>query len=82
MKQSMTDEQNFHAKEIEFAVFCIENVAKKLGVLGDEAYRMLGAESSILDDYIIKHYEVLHTQGKEYIVQDIIDYMKEQGIIR
>ena len=82
MKQDMADEQNFHAKEIEFAVFCIESVAKKLGVPGDEAYRMLGTESSILDDYIIAHYEVLHTQGKDYIIQDIIDYMKEQRVIK
>ena len=70
-----------NGRELEFSVFCIENVAEKLGIEGKQAYRMLAAESDILDSYIIKNYEVLHTQGKSYIVRDIIDCMKEQGVI-
>lgn len=85
IKQDMTgktDEQVLGAKEIEFSVFCIENIAEKLGIPGDEVYQMLTAKSDILDHYIIVNYEILHTQGKEYIVQDIMDYMKERGVIR
>ena len=26
-------------------------------------------------------YEILHTQGKEYIVDDIIEVMKERGVL-
>lgn len=36
--------------------------------------------SDILNEYIIPEYEVLHTQSKEYIVNDIIDIMKERGV--
>lgn len=85
IKQDMTgktDEQVLGAKEIEFSVFCIENIAEKLGIPGDEVYQMLTAKSDILDHYIIANYEILHTQGKEYIVQDIMDYMKERGVIK
>ena len=38
-------------------------------------------KSDILNDYIIPEYEILHTQGKEYIVDDIIEVMKERGVL-
>ena len=31
-------------------------------------------------NYIIKCYDVLHTQGKEYLVEDITDYVREKGV--
>jgi hypothetical protein len=69
-----------NTKELEFAVFCIENTADELGVTGAEIYRLLTEKSCILDDYIIPCYDTLHTQGKEYIVNDIIEYMREKGL--
>ena len=56
------------SRELEFAIFCIENVAAKLGVSAEKVYNALAEKSDILNDYIIPEYEVLHTQGKEYIV--------------
>lgn len=67
-------------KELEFAVFCIENVAIHLGVNAAEVFKALTQKSNILNDYIVKNYDVLHTQGKEYIVDDIIDMMKERNV--
>lgn len=67
---------------VEFSVFCIENVAGKLGITGDEAYRLLSENGDILDEYIIPNYEILHTQSKEYIINDIIEYMKEVEILK
>jgi len=72
----ISSEQSF------FAVFCIESVADELKMSGDIVYKMLAKESDILDNYIIKCYDVLHTQGKEYIVDDIISFMKERGVLR
>ncbi|WP_406040990.1 DUF3791 domain-containing protein [Succinimonas sp.] len=43
-------------------------------------YQHLNRESSILTDYIIPFYDVLHTQGREYIVNDILEVMRERGI--
>lgn len=68
-------------KELEFAIFCIENVAFYLKKDAQEVYKMLTEESEILYNYIIPEYEMLHTQGKEYIVNDIIDFMKEKGVL-
>lgn len=65
--------------ELEFAIFCIESVAARLGADAVRVYDALAINSDILDDYIIKHCDALHTQGKDYIVNDIIDVMhKEQ----
>jgi len=66
-------------KELDFAVFCIESVAEHLNLDGAEVYNML--DGKILDGYIIEHYEPLHTLGREYIVNDIIEYMEKEGLL-
>ena len=73
-----TNAQEF--KALEFAVFCIENVAKELVVDGTVAYDMLAVQTDVLQNYIIPCYDVLHTQGKEYIVNDLIDMLKAKGV--
>lgn len=67
-------------KELEFAIFCIENVASKLNVNAQKVYDALSKQTDILNEYIIPEYEVLHTQSKEYIAEDIIEIMKQRGI--
>ena len=66
--------------ELEFAIFCIENVASRLHVDAQKVYVALSEQTNILNDYIIPEYEVLHTQSKDYIVDDIIDVMHERGV--
>ena len=68
-------------KELEFTIFCIENVAEYLGLKGDEIYKLLTEKSDILDNYIIPCSDVLHTQGKEYIVNDIVEIIREKGLV-
>lgn len=65
---------------LEFAVFCIENVAETLGVNGERVYTAFTKKSNILYEYIVPEYDVLHTQSREYIVQELLDVMKEQGV--
>ena len=66
--------------ELEFVIFCIENIALKLKVNAEDVYIALAEKSSILNDYIVPEYEMLHTQSKEYIVDDIIEVMEERGV--
>lgn len=70
-----------NAKQLELAVFVIENVATKLGATGDAAYRALTDQSDILRTYVIPSYDALHTQGKSYIVDDVLRVMNEQGVV-
>lgn len=81
-EQTLPKKQNIDANELEFVVFCIENVAVRLCVTGEEAYQLLIQDNDILDEYIIPNFEILHTQSKEYIVNDIVDYMKECGVLK
>ena len=71
----MTPEQSF------FAVFCIEALADELGLRGDKVYRMLTEDSDLLDTYILPHYETLHTQGKEYIIRELIELLQKLGVL-
>lgn len=68
------------SRELEFAIFCIENVASRLHVDAQNVYVALSEQTNILNNYIIPEYEVLHTQSKDYIVDDIIDVMHERGV--
>lgn len=68
------------ANELEFVLFCIENIAEKVGVSPQQIYQVLTQESDILHSYIIPEYETLHTQSKDYIVDDILDFMNEKGV--
>ena len=68
------------ADELEFAIFCIENVAAALGVNAEQVYEAFAEKSDILNGYIVPEYEILHTQSRDYIVNDLIDIMKERGV--
>lgn len=68
-----------NSRELEFVVFCIENIAAKLGVDAKQVYLAL-TEGDILNGYIVPEYEVLHTQSRDYIINDLLDVMKERGV--
>lgn len=66
-------------KELTFLIFILYSLAAKWEMLPAEVYRILNS-TGILDNYIIKCYDVLHTQGKEYLVEDITDFVREKGV--
>ena len=55
-------------------------LSERLNLPQKEVYQKL-KDSDILDGYIIKGYNVLHTFGKEYLMEDIISYMEEKGVL-
>ncbi|MDR1069289.1 MAG: DUF3791 domain-containing protein [Gracilibacteraceae bacterium] len=65
-----------------FAVFCIEGIAESLKTDGAEVYKLLTGEGSILDTYILEYYDALHTQSKEYIVDELVELMKKESLIQ
>lgn len=65
---------------LQFVLFCVESLAEHLGRDPAEVYDMLKTDSDLLDNYIIPCYEPLHTQGKEYIVEDLLHAMETRGI--
>ncbi len=69
-----------NSEELKFSIFCIGGVAEALGITGKKAYHLL-KQSGILDEYIIPCYDILHTFGEKYIINDIIEFMKKKGVI-
>ena len=65
---------------IDFVTYCIGNLSRRLGMSAGEVYRRL-KQSGILSEYIVASYDVLHTFGKEYLMEDLTDYMREKGVI-
>lgn len=68
-------------KRMEFAVFCIENLAEDLGQDATAIFDLLTRESDLLYSYVIPCYEPLHSQDKTYIVDDIKGVMWERGLL-
>lgn len=66
-------------KELTFVVFILYALGEHWKMTTPEVYEILST-TGILDDYIIKCYDVLHTLGKEYLVEDITEFVSEKGI--
>lgn len=67
-------------KSLEFAIFCIESLAEKLEMNPTKIYEII-KYTNTLDEYIIPCYEPLHSQSKRYIVEDLIEVLKERGAL-
>ena len=65
---------------IDFITYCIGNLARRLGLSQQDVYNRLKS-SGILYGYIVPSYDVLHTFSKEYLMEDLISYMKEKGVL-
>lgn len=59
----------------EFVVFCIENTAAKLGVSAQQLFLELKRTDGIRT-FLYPSYPALHTQSKEYIVDETIAYIR------
>ena len=66
-------------KTLEFSVFLIHALADNWRKPYRYVYQVLN-ETGILDNYIMPCYDVLHTQGQQYLVEDITDFVKEKGV--
>lgn len=56
-----------------FIIFCIESYKAVKQIDGNEALKEF--EEYDVFTYLTEGYEVLHTQGKQYIVADIEEYI-------
>jgi hypothetical protein len=65
-------------EELSFSIFILYSLADKWKMSPAKVYKLLN-ETGILDNYIIKCYDVLHTLGKEYLVEDITEFAREKG---
>lgn len=71
--------RNCNRNQLEFTVFIINKLSEYLKKPVSEIYKIL-TDSDVLDSYIIECYDVLHTLGKEYLMEDITDVLRGRGI--
>ena len=66
--------------EIEFAVFLLHHLSRIWKKSVPDTYRIL-SDTGILQNYIIPCYDVLHTQGESYLLDDITSFARERGAL-
>ena len=63
-----------------FVAFCIEQYKHAHNISGRDAMRTLNSYGVL--DYLVEHFEILHTQSKQWILEDIEEFIrirKEKG---
>ena len=67
--------------QLDFVTYCVGNLADRLNMSASKVYKMLRS-TDILNGYMIPCYDVLHTFGKEYIMDDLISLLKKLGALK
>ena len=62
-------------RKVHFAVMAIESSAKKLNIPGDAMFRRL-AQQDLIHSRLFKHYDLLHTQSLDWVVDDTIETLE------
>lgn len=70
-------EENIEYKINEFVIFCIEVFKEHKGLTGKEVYNIF--EKYGVLEYLREGYDVLHTQGDAWLMNDIDDFLKIRG---
>ena len=65
--------------QLKFSIFIINQISQTTKKPTATVYKYL-SESGILDEYIIGCYDSLHTLGREYLVDDITEMLRDRGV--
>lgn len=57
-----------------FLSFCIEAYKKKNNMTGEEVMKLF--DKTGVSQYLINGYDVFHTQGEQWLMEEIEDYLK------
>jgi hypothetical protein len=68
---------NKEEKLIEYVSFCIENFKITHGMKGKDVANLFSEYKVI--DFLTEGYDVMHTQGKEYLIEEIEIFLKNRG---
>lgn len=67
-------------ERLDFITFCVGSLADALHMSASQVYSALRL-SGVLNDYIVPCYDVLHTFGKDYLVEELTEVLKERGAL-
>ena len=66
-------------KTLEFVTFTIGSVAERLHKSPAEIYRIF-QQTGIIDGYLVPAYDVLHTYGRQYLIEAMLELLHEKGV--
>lgn len=65
-------------QEIDFSMFLMYRLAERWDKPVASVYHIL-EQTGALENYIIPFYDVLHTLGEDYLVEDVTEYVRKRG---
>ncbi len=57
-----------------FVSFCIEEYGAAKGMSGEQALDLFSKYGLV--DYLCEYYDVLHTQGRQWLIEEIDEYIE------
>ena len=64
----------------DFIIFCIEIYKYEKKINGEEVYKIF--ENYGLLKYLSDGYDILHTQGEKWLLEDMNEFLKERGYMQ
>ena len=63
----------------EFVIYILHACANKWGLLPSAAYKKLKSVNCI-SGLLVPYYDSMHTQGTQYIVHEVEEYLSSRGV--
>ena len=73
-EQFTTKSEHAGKEELLFVSFCVEMYARRHGMDGGDVFRLFDEKG--VCDFLVDCYDPLHSQGREYILDEIELFMK------
>ena len=74
MNKTDNTNKGMTSESFSFVIYMIHACANKWKIPPSEVYRKLQAAGCI-NQYLVPNYEILHTQGTGFVVEDIKEYL-------
>ena len=71
-----TESKSISHEEFEFYTYCLEKYAMAKGLTGLQTLALLKRYGA--DDYLIDHYDLLHTQGTCYVIDELDRFIQRR----
>lgn len=71
-KSSQNQDANISNEIMQFVVFAIESAAQRMDISSTELYNRL-EQQNLIENFLVDCYDTLHTQGKDYIANSVIE---------
>lgn len=63
--------------KLNFAASCVEGLARRSGKPYIEVYERMN-KVGVIENYILPYYDTLHTESREYVLDDVEEYIENR----